>query len=50
KCVELSPSVINKFLGRSEDPQADLEVTDNVDKSCELGTNYSHCRCGYRFG
>ncbi|MCI09244.1 envelope-like protein, partial [Trifolium medium] len=29
KCVEFSPAVINKFLGRSEEPQAEVEVTDN---------------------
>lgn len=29
KCVEFSPEVINKFLGRSEETCAELEVTDN---------------------
>ncbi|XP_058724890.1 uncharacterized protein LOC131596299 [Vicia villosa] len=29
KCVSLSPSVINKFLGRTDEVQAELEVTDN---------------------
>ncbi|MCI35634.1 envelope-like protein, partial [Trifolium medium] len=29
KCVEFSPTVINKFLERNEDPQPEVEVTDN---------------------
>ena len=27
--VTFSPAVINKFLGRTEEPQAELEVTDD---------------------
>ena len=30
KSVEVSPKVINKFMGRSEEEQAEVEVTDNV--------------------
>ncbi|MCI02183.1 envelope-like protein [Trifolium medium] len=30
KCVEFSPTVINRILGRSEEPQAEVEVTDNA--------------------
>ncbi|PNX80093.1 putative envelope-like protein [Trifolium pratense] len=29
KCVHFSPSIINKFLGRSDEEVAELEVTDN---------------------
>ncbi|XP_058733009.1 uncharacterized protein LOC131604594 [Vicia villosa] len=29
KCVSFSPFVINKFLGRTDEAQTDLEVTDN---------------------
>ncbi|MCI62073.1 envelope-like protein, partial [Trifolium medium] len=29
KCVNFSPVVINRFLGRSEAAQPDFEVTDN---------------------
>ncbi|XP_058783733.1 uncharacterized protein LOC131658458 [Vicia villosa] len=29
KCVSFSPSVINKFLGRTNEAQTELEVTDN---------------------
>ncbi|XP_058784067.1 uncharacterized protein LOC131658832 [Vicia villosa] len=29
KCVSFSPSVINKFLGRTDEAQTELEVTDN---------------------
>ncbi|MCI48250.1 envelope-like protein, partial [Trifolium medium] len=29
ECVEFSPAVINKFLERSEEPQAEVEVTEN---------------------
>ncbi|XP_058761206.1 uncharacterized protein LOC131634553 [Vicia villosa] len=29
KCVSFSPSVINKFLGRTSEAQTELEVTDN---------------------
>ncbi|XP_058733084.1 uncharacterized protein LOC131604675 [Vicia villosa] len=29
KCVSFSPSVINKFLGRTDKAQTELEVTDN---------------------
>ncbi|XP_058759284.1 uncharacterized protein LOC131632562 [Vicia villosa] len=29
KCVSFSPSVINKFLGKTDEAQAELEVTDN---------------------
>ncbi|XP_058726249.1 uncharacterized protein LOC131597575 [Vicia villosa] len=29
KCVPLSPSVINKFLGRTDEAQTELEVIDN---------------------
>lgn len=31
RCVEFSPEVINKFMGRCEDEQDELEVTDNTD-------------------
>lgn len=30
KCVVFSPEVINKFLGRNEEEQAEVEVTDNA--------------------
>ncbi|CAJ2671946.1 unnamed protein product [Trifolium pratense] len=30
KCVEFSPSVINKVLGNSDEPHPDFEVSDNV--------------------
>lgn len=29
RCVNFSPSVINKYLDRCEDDQSKLEVTDN---------------------
>ncbi|XP_050876650.1 uncharacterized protein LOC127080367 [Lathyrus oleraceus] len=29
-CVEFSPEIINRFLGRSEEEQAEVEVSDNV--------------------
>ena len=29
KCVEFSPAVINRYLGRSEEEQPEVEVTDN---------------------
>ncbi|XP_058774621.1 uncharacterized protein LOC131648905 [Vicia villosa] len=29
KCVSFSPSVINKFMGRTDEAQTELEVTDN---------------------
>lgn len=30
RCVEFSPEVINRFMGRCEDEQAEVEVTDNT--------------------
>ncbi|XP_058761948.1 uncharacterized protein LOC131635346 [Vicia villosa] len=30
KCVEISPPVMNKFLGRSEEEQPEVEVSDNT--------------------
>lgn len=30
KCVEFSPKVINRFMGRSDEEKAEVEVTDNV--------------------
>lgn len=30
RCVELSPEVINRYMGRSEEPQAEVEVSDNM--------------------
>lgn len=30
KCVEFSPDVINRYMGRCEDEQAEIEVTDNL--------------------
>lgn len=30
KCVEFSPEVINMFMGRSEEEQAEVKVTNNV--------------------
>lgn len=30
KCVEFSPEFINRFMGRSEEEQAEVEVTNNV--------------------
>lgn len=30
RCVHFSPSIINKFLGRSNEEVAELEVTDNI--------------------
>lgn len=30
KCVEFSPEFINRFIGRSEEEQAKVEVSDNV--------------------
>lgn len=29
KCVEFSPEVINRFMGRSKEEQVEVEVTDN---------------------
>ncbi|XP_050885602.1 uncharacterized protein LOC127091097 [Lathyrus oleraceus] len=34
KCVNFSPSVINKYLGRPDEAQPELEVTDN--KICQV--------------
>ncbi|XP_058784028.1 uncharacterized protein LOC131658790 [Vicia villosa] len=34
KCVSFSPYVINKFLGRTDEAQTELEVTDN--KVCQV--------------
>ncbi|XP_050914790.1 uncharacterized protein LOC127129695 [Lathyrus oleraceus] len=34
KCVNFSPSVINKYLGRPDEAQSELEVTDN--KICQV--------------
>ncbi|XP_058768724.1 uncharacterized protein LOC131642498 [Vicia villosa] len=36
KCVSFSPSVINKFLGRTDEAQTEMEVTDN--KVCQVIT------------
>ncbi|XP_050916191.1 uncharacterized protein LOC127131307 [Lathyrus oleraceus] len=36
KCVNFSPSVINKYLGRPDESQPELEVTDN--KICQVIT------------
>ncbi|XP_058733024.1 uncharacterized protein LOC131604611 [Vicia villosa] len=36
KCVSFSPSVINKFLGRTDEAQTELEVTDN--QVCQMIT------------
>ena len=36
KCVNFSPSVINKYLGRPDEAQPELEVTDN--KICQVIT------------
>lgn len=30
KCVEFFPEIINGFMGRSEEEQAEVEVSDNV--------------------
>ena len=30
RCVEFSPDVINKFLGRSEEPEAEVEFSDSA--------------------
>ncbi|XP_050915962.1 uncharacterized protein LOC127131066 [Lathyrus oleraceus] len=29
-CVDISPEIINRFLGRNEEEQAEIEVSDNV--------------------
>lgn len=30
RCVDFSPEIINKFLGRIEEEQAEIEVSNNV--------------------
>lgn len=30
RCVDFSPEIINRFLGRNEEEQAEVEVSDNV--------------------
>lgn len=30
KSVDFSPIIINRFMGRSEEEQAEMEVSDNV--------------------
>lgn len=30
RCVEFSPEIINRFLGRSEEEQVEVEVSDNI--------------------
>lgn len=30
RCVDFSPEIINRFLGRNEEEQAEIEVSDNV--------------------
>lgn len=30
KCVDFSPEIINRFLGRNEDEQAEVEVFENL--------------------
>ncbi|XP_050896780.1 uncharacterized protein LOC127103574 [Lathyrus oleraceus] len=30
KCVDFSPEIINRFLGKNEEEQAEIEVSDNV--------------------
>ena len=30
RCMNFSPKIINRFLGRNEEEQAEIEVSDNV--------------------
>lgn len=30
RCVDFSPKIINRFLGKDEEEQAEIEVSDNV--------------------